>query len=141
MHLPGPPDGMTEADYIDKQVAKWSESAGDLGTAASVRSSPTRPVLPSRYFRDAWKDNGATVEIDLPKARNIKAARVLAERDVRLTAINEEGVDADARGNAPDKAQVALKRQNLQDIETGLTAQLDAITDVNELEAFQPAWP
>jgi hypothetical protein len=59
--------------------------------AVSWRVGTPEELPASRVFRDAWRDSAGRVEVDLPKARQIYAARqrAVAARNERLAALQQ----------------------------------------------------
>jgi hypothetical protein len=81
---------------------------GDIRDAASL----TVPV--DRVFRGAWQFNGAAVEIDMTKARDIHRDNLRAERAPKLAALDVAYMKAlEISG---DTAAIAAEKQALRDV-------------------------
>ena len=99
---------------------------GDVRDAASLN------VPSDRTFRGAWQFNGAAVEVDMGKAKDIHKdglrrdrAPLLADLDVAYMKALETGGDV---------ATIAAQKQALRDV-TG-DARIDAATTPDELKAL-----
>jgi len=81
---------------------------GDVRDASSVT------VPADRTFRGAWAFNGAAVEIDMTKARDIHRDNLRAERMPRLAALDVAYMKA--LEQAGDTAAIAAQKQALRDV-------------------------
>lgn len=69
-----------------------------------------------RYFRNAWKQNGQAVEIDMPKAREIQKQKLRQARAPLLARLDTDYMRADEVGDAKLKAEITVRKQHLRDI-------------------------
>jgi len=67
-------------------------------------------------FRDAWKDTGSNVEVDMPKARGIHMDRIRAVRDTELAKKDIAFLRAVEAGDTGAQATIATEKQTLRDI-------------------------
>lgn len=94
-------------------------------------------LLQSRRFRDCWRWNGATYDVDMVLARTQRMTEIRAERDAKLDALDKEFMKA--LSTKQDTKAVVDKMQLLRDIPQSIN--LNSIQTAEELEAFQPEWP
>ena len=94
--------------------------------------------LPSqeRDFRDAWKDNGARVEVDMPKAREIHLNRIREKRNAKLAELDVEVLKNLSKPS--EVARLEQEKQALRDLPETIQSQLDAATTASELLKIQP---
>ena len=82
-------------------------------------------VPSDRTFRDAWKEEGESVGVDIVKAREVQKDRIRVARAPLMT-------ELDYKQNAGE--DVSVERQRLKDF----TALVDSVSDVEELKAVIP---
>lgn len=91
--------------------------AKDIPAGATNVQIVDSSVIPSdRTFRNAWKAQGAKVEVDMVKAREIKRDSLRILRAPLLAALDIEYQRADEEGNVAAKAEIAAKKQALRDV-------------------------
>ena len=83
---------------------------GDIRDAASLT------VPADRVFRGAWQFNGAAVEIDMDKARDIHRNNLRAERAPKLAALDVAYMKALEQGSIT--TTIAAQKQALRDVTT-----------------------
>ena len=93
-------------------------------------------TLPTRLYRDAWTMVGGKVTHDMAKARGLKMAEIRRGRDAVLAATDGAYMRAVEQDNTADIAKLKAQRQRLRDLPA--TVNLDAITTVEALKAFEP---
>jgi hypothetical protein len=81
---------------------------GDIRDAASLT------VPADRVFRGAWQFNGAAVEIDMTKARDIHRDNLRAERAPKLAALDVDYMKALEQGHVT--TTIAAEKQALRDV-------------------------
>jgi hypothetical protein len=81
---------------------------GDIRDAASLT------VPADRVFRGAWQFNGAAVEIDMTKARDIHRDNLRAERAPKLAALDVSYMKALEQGHVT--TTIAAEKQALRDV-------------------------
>jgi hypothetical protein len=81
---------------------------GDIRDAASLT------VPADRVFRGAWQFNGAAVEIDMTKARDIHRDNLRAERAPKLAALDVAYMKALEQGHVT--TTIAAEKQALRDV-------------------------
>lgn len=73
--------------------------------------------LPSRQFRDAWRDNQDHIGHDMPKCREIHRQRLRKQRAPLLAELDVEYMRADESGISQlKKRDIASRKQALRDI-------------------------
>lgn len=82
-------------------------------------------VPSDRTFRDAWKEEGESVGVDIVKAREVQKDRIRVARAPLMT-------ELDYKQNAGE--DVSVERQRLKDF----TALVDSVSDVEELKTVIP---
>jgi hypothetical protein len=92
--------------------------------------------FPTRHadFRNAWKDDGATIGIDMAKARDITRHRLRTEREPILKSLDAAALRALEVGDDQRLRTVAAEKQVLRDI-TELP-EIDAATTPDDLKAI-----
>ena len=97
-------------------------------------------VLPGRYFRNCWRDNGnGNVHVNMPLARTQRMKEIRSKRDSLLTESDKEKFRLDDVGTKTETDALAIKRQALRDIPQNVD--LEVIDTPEALEAFEPDWP
>jgi hypothetical protein len=81
-----------------------------------VRDASSITVPADRTFRGAWAFNGAAVEIDMTKARDIHRDNLRAERAPKLAALDVAYMKALEQGG--DTFYIAADKQALRDVTT-----------------------
>lgn len=90
-----------------------------------------------RTFRNAWKESGAGIAVDLPKAREIHRNKLRGLRKPKMDALDIAYMRADELGDTTEKQRIAVLKQALRDV-TADPAILTASTP-EELKAVLPA--
>lgn len=95
--------------------------------------------IPSdRAFRNAWTDSNDTdtVDVDMPKARDIHMNNIRTERNKKLSLLDLDYIRADEQSSSSLKASIAGQKQALRD----LTETFD-LTGAETPEALKALWP
>lgn len=102
-----------------------------------------REPLPreSRRFRNCWRAGEKEVAVDLPLARDQVLAEARAIRNTLLDASDKDKFRLDDIGTTEQKTALASYRQKLRDLPAAVTADLADLKSVEDLAAYQPAWP
>lgn len=79
-----------------------------------VRDASSLTVPADRTFRGAWQFSGATVEIDMTKARDIHRDNLRAERAPKLAELDVAYMKALEQSG--DTAAIAAQKQVLRDV-------------------------
>ena len=98
----------------------------DVPNGANYRIVETDSLPADRYFRNAWKDDGAKVDVDMPKARNIHMGKIRAMRNKRLGELDKRKYGA----------EFDTERDTLRDIPQSFD--LGVASTASELKALWP---
>jgi hypothetical protein len=130
--------GEPEKAWLDRIAAHAKQQDESLRVCTRL---PDRDAaeLPTRRFRNCWRVNGQTVEVDMPLARAQRMAEIRAERNRRLEASDGLMARAYEIGAQAEIEALKAKRQTLRDIPAVID--VGTISTPEELTAFQPEWP
>ena len=101
-------------DATDVIAAQWHSAHSAAVT--SVREIAEADVPALHEFKDAWRDSGAAVDVDMPEARNIHMGRIRVKRDKKLAGLDLAYMIADENGDNPGKAAIAQQKKALRDL-------------------------
>ena len=73
-------------------------------------------LIPDRTFRNAWKDVGHKLDVDMPKAREIHKEHLRFTRGYILLELDVEYMLADEKNDMKKKKEIIDKKQKLRDI-------------------------
>lgn len=127
-------------DYIE-----WAETEDQFVARVGLKDLPPdtpdakvldQSDLPDRTFRNAWKDYGDSIGIDMAAAREIHKEKLRQLRAPKLAALDIEYQRADENGDAVKKADIAAQKRALRDV-TRLP-EIDAAQTPEELKAVMP---
>lgn len=131
-----PPDDIPWAETEDEFVARIR--AKDIPDDATNVTIVEDTDLPSRKFRNAWKQNAeGKPTVDMPKARDLHMdkIRVVRNEELQKEDINfQRALEAD---DASVKTAVATKKQTLRDLPA--TFDLSGASTDDELDALWPS--
>ncbi|MBX9587915.1 MAG: hypothetical protein K2X43_01330 [Hyphomonadaceae bacterium] len=96
-------------------------------------------ALPSVNFRNAWRQDGQRLVIDMPKAREIHRASMRQARAPLLQQLDIEYQRADEAGDAERKKEIAARKQALRDCTKH--PDIEAAQTPEELSAVWPELP
>ena len=130
-----PPDDIPWAETKDEFVQRIREK--DVPDDALNVTIVEDTDLPSRKFRNAWKQNGVGKPgVDMPKARDLHMDKI---REVRNEELKKEDINFQRALEADDasvKTVVATKKQALRDLPA--TFDLNGAGTDEELDALWP---
>jgi|1_EtaG_2_1085319.scaffolds.fasta_scaffold31466_2 hypothetical protein len=94
-------------------------------------------------IRNAWRmsNDGSSIDIDMTIARANKTDKIREPRNKKLENLDMEYMRADEVGDDDTKNSIKTKKQILRDIPATIQPDLEAITDPEELQNFEPIWP
>lgn len=119
-------------DEIQQHIKELESSNSDFVNSRIVLDSQ----LPSdRVFRNAWTDdlNTPTIDIDVPKAQDIKKDLMREIRKPLLEALDIDYMKAIEQNDDEKKATIVAQKQELRDV-----TDLELPTKVSELMDFMP---
>lgn len=106
-------------DVPDETEAEWlARVRAHLATAypsATIRQATESDVPTDRTWRDAWRDNGTAIEVDMARARDIFRDRIRAARAPRLEALDVAWMRAAEAGDRNEQGRIAAAKQALRD--------------------------
>jgi len=124
----------TEEDPIIETKVLDAELIGELPKDEETG----KYIYPDRYFRKSWRKSGASsISVNLAVARSEKMDKLRAKRDELLKATDEEYVKLLSQG--ADLTAIQTRKQELRDMPDTRQAELDAISDIEELKNYVPA--
>lgn len=112
MHLVQQKDGLYSSPEVE--IAKWTSQK--RAEVQSWREVKLEHLPKDRTFRNAWCDvtPTPTVDIDMPKARNIQRERLRALREPKLVALDVEM--SRAFNDPAQQKSIEARRQALRDV-------------------------
>ena len=113
----------TEVGLSTADLSKLARAVVPKGTSFKIIDQSEVPS--DRTFRDAWKEEGESVGVDIVKAREVQKDRIRVARAPLMT-------ELDYKQNAGE--DVSVERQRLKDF----TALVDSVSDVEELKTVIP---
>ena len=115
-------------------LAKWTPAR--RAEVVSVREIALSDCPTDRVFRNAWKDGGTKIEIDMPKAREIKRDDLRQLRAPLMVDLDVAYMRADEAGDVVEKRRIAAKKQALRDVPADPA--IDAAATPEALKAVAP---
>ncbi len=101
----------------------------DVPDGVDYKIVPEDAIPSDRFFRNAWKANGAAVEVDLPKAKAIG-------HDIRRAKRAQEFAPLDIEATIPAKAKQAEEaRQVVRDKYAAMQMAIDAAESPEAIKA------
>lgn len=125
------PDFLKNKDALNRIIEK------DIPSDADYEIINSEDLPSDRTFRSAWIQDGASIKIDMPKARTIHMDTIRVERDKQLTKTDEKLLRAIEDGIDTDSLKE--KRQALRDIPQ--TLDLGIAQTPEELKGLWPFEP
>ena len=124
------------AKGVEAMMARVSIVAAE-GT--TLRATDISNIPQDREFRGAWTDQnpGETVDINMPKARDIHMDRIRRDRDGRWADFDSRY--SAAQRDSQDLTALDAERQGLKDAPNNAQTNVDAAADVTALKAVWPA--
>ena len=132
-----------ELQALKKSDGKIWLVNGDISrvmeTGDSVIELPENWQQPNMKFRDYWRESAGNIVVDMLLARTQKMVEIRAERDKRLLETDAEWVELSSKGLS--LTALNTKKQTLRDITISAQTAVNAETNANILETYQPIWP
>jgi len=110
-----------------------------METGDTVIELPLDWEAPNAKYRDAWREKGGEITVDLPAARLIKLAEIRIERDKRLADSDKEWLIAMSQGKSQD--EINTKKKALRDIPDVAESALKKLKKLETIDAYSPEWP
>jgi Phage tail assembly chaperone protein len=128
---------------LDEIARRVQAAVLELRAAQRLPDCLAEDLPPSRW-RTCWRaDAAGRAQVDLPLARAQRLAEIRAERDARLATSDAAMLREQEQGTEQGVAALRAYRQALRDLPGDLeqSVALQALEDVQALEAFAPPWP
>ena len=103
-------ENITEAE-AEKRA--WNKLPAN---AINPRFVTDADIPTDRTFRNAWKDGGVKIEVDMPKAREIHKNKLRDMRAPKLSKLDVDYMRADEEGNTALKVKIATQKRALRDV-------------------------
>lgn len=123
--------GMTRAEAV--QAVSDKDAPKD---ALSVQTVQCDTLPQDRRFRNAWVRGGDRAVVDMPKARVIHKARIMAARDVEVEARIKAFVTAQIDNNIGEQNRLRGEINALKGLD--MSAGISAATTPDALDAIWP---
>lgn len=126
----------TEAEFLARIQAGAVPS-----DAADVEIVEQATIPKDRWFRSAWAKpvSGGAIEIDMPKAREIQAAKICRARGKEIIRLQREEDKARLVGQTADADKHAADRAALETMD--LAAVATSIAGASNPTALKAVWP
>lgn len=126
------------ADDAEYEAFVLSRSIPPEGTNVQKLPDDWSPPDRDRTYRNAWRQNGPGVTVDMPRARNIHRDLLRAEREPLLKELDLAYLRADERGDTEAKTQIVAEKETLRNVTA--MPEIEAAQSPNELRAIIPPW-
>ncbi len=135
------PGGMTSvvtpAPGIDISIVLGKDMPSDATDIVVVDDS----VLPNRDFRNAWRNSGGVVSVDMPHAREIHADRIAHTQAAEIARLKIEERREHLKGNTTQADKHAADLVALEALDLNVLAtQIAAAPNPVALNAIWPAF-
>lgn len=131
---------LSDAEF-DEHVAKVSVPKNEDLTEVEVfhKGFIDDSELPtSKIFRQAWRDDGSKIQVDMPIARNIHLDRLRLLRNEKLKRLDVEYMKALELNDAELMDSIRTLKQRLRDMPADCRPELEAIETPDELKDYKP---
>ncbi len=142
------------ASWLDEKNGWWFRASTDEAVRDEMRRAypeydlegnrRAQPVshrriadqhLPTdRTYRGAWRDDGAAIVHDMPKAREIHLRNLRAKRAAKLEQLDRDWMRATGQGKKQEADKLEQERQKLRDLPASIG--VDRANTVDELKAL-----
>lgn len=124
--------------FSDEQEALSAVRAKSVPDDATNVMVVDETVIPNhdRVFRNAWRQNGGTVEVDMLAARVLQMDRIREVRNRELSQLDKDWTRASGRNDRGSADKLESKRETLRNIPQ--TFDLSSASDPEQLKALWP---
>ena len=143
-----PDGGMSVVNPAPEFLAKFTTLLEGMAAiqAKSVPSDATdaqlidsADVLPDRTFRDAWRQSGGLLAVDMSLAREIHAERIAAAQAAEIARLKVEERKERLKGNTAQANDHAATATALEALD--LNALATRITNAPNVAVLKAVWP
>ena len=118
------------------EVARWhSRHQAEVTDIREIAEAD----IPDAEFKDAWRDSGSSIDIDMPAAREIHAGKIALARGLEIARLANDEAQAQLAGRAADATQLAGDRAALEALD--LAAEGLRIANAPSPQALSAVWP
>jgi hypothetical protein len=121
--------------------------AGGMG-ASAVLQKDVRPdclnpkiversSLPDREYRNAWKQSGAAVVVDVERAKDLQKEKILNASAVAIEKLDKQIQKAELSGKSAEEQSLSAKKNSLKNKIKAIDT--SRAKDINELGAMWPS--
>jgi len=138
--LPVKLDQLDPETYTLEPEAEWLERVFSKATpdGAEYADVSASEIPSDRTFRGAWIKNVATIEVDMPKARDIHMDRIRVDRDKKLAELDNEERLAVRNKHPLNKSMEDIQAEKNVLCDIPQTLNLTGAVTPNELKALWP---
>lgn len=122
------------------QALVTARIAAGVYVQSQFGSIVTSEALPQdRYFRDAWRWNGTTINLDLPACRQRHLNKLRRIRDAKLTLSDSILLRALESSDTAILNEIKTIRQALRDMPQNIQTSLSFANTPEEIKSIRPA--
>ncbi len=120
-----------------EKVIKDFNAINELKITIDDLKPITRDVIPTdRYFRNAWKHENGSINVDMKKAREIHINQLRLMRNTKLEELDKSYMKAIERDDSIQKENIATMKQQLRDMPQ--TFDLSVYKTPDQLKSSKP---
>ena len=129
-------DAIEQGFYADEAELLAACVERNVPDGVAHRVVEDNEIPSARLFRNAWADDGLSVDVDMPKAREIHMDAIRVDRDKQLAELDITFMRAVEDGDPDAQDAASAAKQALRDIPQEFD--LSAHANADDLDA---AWP
>ncbi|KKL75151.1 hypothetical protein LCGC14_2057750 [marine sediment metagenome] len=135
------PEFVANFDGTEAEAIAFIQAKDVPADAVDVEIVEQATIPTDRWFRDAWTRpvGGGSINIDMPRAREIQAERIQVARQRAIRYFQDEEDMARLTGRAPKADQHAADRASLEAM--NLTAVATRVAGAANPTALKAIWP
>ena len=109
-------DAIEQGFYADEAELLAACVERNVPDGVAHRVVEDNEIPSARLFRNAWADDGATVDVDMPKAREIHMDAIRVDRDKQLAGLDVTFMRAVEDGDPDAQDDASVEKQALRNI-------------------------
>lgn len=130
-----PTDDTLAPDAVN-EIAKWhSQHQSEVTNIREIAEGD----IPDTEFKDAWRDNGVSIDIDMPAARLIHASRIAQAVVSGIDRLRKEEVVASFQGRVADASRHAAEKATVEGI--NIAAEVGKMASAQDPTTLSAIWP